>query len=146
MKPPEAGSKLIRGIASADLTAASEAAGQLAGLGVGLTPAGDDFLMGAMLALWSSADPSQARRTCRALLDAAGPKTNRLSRAWMRAAADGEAAEAWHGLVQAVIQDEKEAVRRAGQRIIRQGHTSGADALTGYVVIASKTAPGAGAV
>ena len=142
----EAGTMLARGIANVDLTASSEAAGELAGLGAGLTPAGDDFLMGAMLALWSSADPSQARRICRALLDAAGPKTNRLSRAWMRAAADGEAAEAWHGLVQAVIQDEREAVRRAGQRIIRQGHTSGADALTGYVVIASKTAPGAGAV
>jgi len=145
-KAVEAGRKLVRGLAGADLTAASEAAGQLAGLGAGLTPAGDDFLVGAMLALWSSADPSQARRTCRALLDAAGPRTNRLSRAWMRAAAEGEAAEAWHGLVQAVIHGEGEAVRRAGQRIIRQGHTSGADALTGYVVIASKTAPGDGAV
>jgi len=142
----EAGRKLVRGLASVDLTAASGAAGELAGLGAGLTPAGDDFLVGAMLALWSSVDPSQARRTCRTLLDAAGPKTNRLSRAWMRAAAEGEAAEAWHGLVQAVIQGEGQAVRRAGHRIIRQGHTSGADALTGYVVIASKTAPGAGAV
>jgi hypothetical protein len=145
-KAVEAGRKLIRGLAGADLTAASEAAGELAGLGAGLTPAGDDFLMGAMLALWSSADPSQARRTCRTLLDAAGPKTNRLSRAWMRAAADGEAAEAWHGLVQAVIQGQARAVRRAGQQIIMQGHTSGADALTGYVVIASKNGPEVGAV
>jgi hypothetical protein len=69
-----------------------------------------------------------------------------MSQAWMRAAAEGEAAEAWHGLVRAVIQGEAKAVRLAGQQIIRQGHTSGADALTGYVVIASKTAPGAGAV
>jgi len=142
----EAGRKLVRGLVAADLAAASGAAGELAGLGAGLTPAGDDFLVGAMLALWSSADPAQARQTCRVLLDVAGPKTNRFSRAWMKAAAEGEAAEAWHGLVQAVIHGQGEALRRAGQRIIRQGHTSGADALTGYVVIASKTAPGAGAV
>ena len=142
----EAGGKLVRGLAAADLTAAAAATGELAGLGAGLTPAGDDFLVGGMLALWSSADSSEARRACQTLLDAAGPKTNRLSRAWMRAAAEGEAAEAWHGLVRAVIQGEAKAVRRAGQRIIRQGHTSGADALTGYVVIASKNGPEVGAV
>ena len=142
----KAGRKLIRGLVAADLTTASAAAGELAGLGAGLTPAGDDFLVGAMLALWSGADSSQVRRACQTLLDAAGPKTNRLSRAWMRAAADGEAAEAWHGLVRAVIQGEAKAVRRAGQQIIRQGHTSGADALTGYVVIASKNGPEVGAV
>jgi len=142
----EAGRKLVRGLAGADLTAAGAAAGELAGLGAGLTPAGDDFLVGAMLALWSGADPSKARRVCQTLLDAAGPKTNRLSRAWMRAAAEGEAAEAWHGLVRAVIQGQAKAVRRAGQQIIRQGHTSGADALTGYVVIASKNGPDFGAV
>jgi len=142
----EAGRKLVRGLAGADLTVAGVAAGELAGLGAGLTPAGDDFLVGGMLALWSGADPSAARPACQTLLDAAGPKTNRLSRAWMRAAAQGEAAEAWHGLVQAVIQGQAKAVRRAGQEIIRQGHTSGADALTGYVVIASKNGPEVGAV
>jgi hypothetical protein len=142
----EAGGKLVRGLAAADLTAAGAAASELAGLGAGLTPAGDDFLVGGMLALWSSADSSQARRACQTLLDAAGPKTNRLSRAWLRAAAEGEAAEAWHGLVRAVIQGEAKAVRRAGEQIIRQGHTSGADALTGYVVISNKNGPEVGAV
>ncbi len=142
----EAGSELARALAKADAGAAGRAADRLAGLGTGLTPAGDDFLVGSMLALWSAADPSWARQACRAMLQAAGDKTNRMSRAWLRAAADGEAAEAWHALVRAMVSGESAAVRQATERLLRQGHTSGADALTGYLVMLGKTAPGAGAV
>jgi hypothetical protein len=136
---------LVQGLTRADLPAAGRAAADLAGLGSGLTPAGDDFLMGVMLALWSGADPARTRPACQALLSAAGPRTHRISRAWLRAAADGEAAEPWHALAQAMLGSRAAAVRRAADRILRQGHTSGADALTGYIVLANKTAPETGA-
>lgn len=139
------GRDLIVALAQGDLKSVAGAAGRLAGLGAGLTPAGDDFLVGAMLALWSRADPGWAEQAGRALLQAAGPRTNRISRAWLAAAAAGQAGEAWHALVRAMIDQADPAVRQAAGRIIRQGHTSGADALTGYLAVASKTAPGSGA-
>jgi len=140
-----AGRRLSLALGEGDLQVASAAAGELAGLGAGLTPAGDDFLMGAMLALWSVAEPAWAERASRSLLEAAAPRTHRISRAWLRAAAAGEAAEAWHALVAALIGGRERPLRQTVGRIARQGHTSGADALTGYVVTANKTAPVSGA-
>jgi hypothetical protein len=142
----EAGSRLVQSLARADLPAAGRAAAVLAGLGSGLTPAGDDFLVGVMLALWSTAEPAWARQCCQVLLEAAGARTHRISRAWLRAAADGEATEAWHALATAMLGSRAAAVQRAADRILRQGHTSGADALTGCLALANKTAPEIGAV
>jgi hypothetical protein len=141
----EAGRHLSQALAAGDLPTAAAAAGRLAGLGEGLTPAGDDFLMGAMLALWSAADPAWSGPACQVLLEAAAPRTHRISRAWLRAAAVGEAAEAWHELIQMVIRDDAPSLRRVVARIARQGHTSGADALTGFLVTAMKKAPAIGA-
>lgn len=140
-----AGRRLFQALGEGDLQGASAAAGELAGLGTGLTPAGDDFLMGAMLAVWSVAEPTWAERASRALLEAATPRTHRISRAWLRAAAAGEAAEPWHSLVRALIGGRQRPLRQAVGRIARQGHTSGADTLTGFVVTANKTAPVTGA-
>jgi len=49
--------ELARARRQADLSSMVEAAGRLIGLGPGLTPSGDDLLVGFSAALWSTGDP-----------------------------------------------------------------------------------------
>ncbi len=107
-------------------------AASLAGLGPGLTPAGDDFLMGVMHALWAMLPLSEAARICGEMVSAAAPVTTTLSGAWLRAAGRGEAGEAWHHVFAAMAHRDEYALKVAASRILRTGHTSGADALAGF--------------
>jgi len=63
-------------------------------------------------------------------VDAARPKTTRISGAYLDAARRGWAAEPWHALIHAL--DDAAAMRTAVRRLARVGETSGADALTGF--------------
>lgn len=108
---------------------------QLAGLGPGLTPAGDDFLMGSLLAIWACQPDEQARSLSRAVVEAASPRTTPFSAAWLRAAARGECSHHWHALFESIVAAHELAVSDAAAAIIRQGHTSGSDMLTGFVMM-----------
>ena len=106
-------------------------AAQLAGLGTGLTPAGDDFLTGLMLWGWlAHPDPNCL---CHLLVEAAGPRTTTLSAAFLRAAARGECSAAWHALLAALSRGEDEEVAGSVQEVLAHGATSGADALAGFL-------------
>lgn len=111
-----------------------EGAIQLAGLGNGLTPSGDDFLSGLMLAAWLfHPKPSSI---CCVLADAAAPLTTHLSAAFLRAAARGECSEAWHVLLAALIGENgasKTEIAGALRGVLARGATSGADALAGFL-------------
>jgi hypothetical protein len=104
---------------------------RLAGLGTGLTPAGDDFLTGVMLRAWL-AHPSPLA-FCRALCEAATPRTTKLSAAFLRAAARGECGIAWHNLFDALYSGTTRGLHTAVQEIVAVGHTSGADMLAGFL-------------
>jgi hypothetical protein len=108
-----------------------EGATQLAGLGSGLTPAGDDFLTGAMLWAWLA--HSNPRVFCRTLVAAAGPRTTTLSAAFLRATARGECSAAWHTLLAALSHGSDVEVARGVQGVLAHGATSGADALAGFL-------------
>ena len=112
-----------------------EGARALAGLGQGLTPAGDDFLMGAMYGLWATRNPDEARDLAELINEAAAPRTTSLSAAWLQAAALGEAAEPWHDLFNGIIVDNSRKIFAALSRILAIGHSSGADALAGFVAV-----------
>jgi hypothetical protein len=114
-----------------DLAALDQAAAGLAGLGTGLTPAGDDFLAGAMLRAWL-AHPSP-EPWCHALAEAAAPRTSTLSAALLRAAARGECTAAWHALLQALATGSREAHLPALHSVLAHGATSGADMLAGFL-------------
>jgi hypothetical protein len=107
------------------------AAAQLAGLGSGLTPAGDDFLIGVMLRAWL-AHPSP-RSLCSQIVEVAAPRTTLLSAAFLRAAARGECSEAWHILLTALVRGAHQPMAEAVQGILSHGATSGADALAGFL-------------
>ncbi len=108
-----------------DLT---EAARQLAGLGHGLTPAGDDYLVGAMAALWLLGDRDQAAM----IAWSAAPHTTTLSSAFLTAAAQGQFAEPWHQLARALARQSAVECGAAVQRITAIGASSGRDALAGF--------------
>jgi hypothetical protein len=130
-----AGRKLISGLDDGDENALRESATALAGLGNGLTPAGDDFLMGAIYALWALRSPEEAHQLANLIVETAVPLTTSLSGAWLRAAARGEAAQPWHDLVSGLIDGNKATVAGAVDQILAIGHSSGADALAGFTAV-----------
>lgn len=110
-----------------------EAAKKLAGLGPGLTPAGDDLLLGAMYGLWATQPPIAAEQTAQEIAAIATERTHALSAAWLAAGARGEAAAPWHQLIDAIAAQNPKAIESAVMRILPTGHTSGADALAGFL-------------
>ncbi|MBC7248933.1 MAG: DUF2877 domain-containing protein [Anaerolineae bacterium] len=110
-------------------------AARLAGLGGGLTPAGDDFLVGVMLWAWL-AHP-QPVSVCRAIAEEAAPRTTTLSAAFLRAAARGECGAAWHRLLSALVAGTEDGLTTAVQDVLAYGATSGADALAGFLWISA---------
>lgn len=105
-----------------DLSEVREAARGLAGRGIGLTPSGDDVLMGVLYALWVW---KPERALLEAIVRRAAPRTTTLSAAFLRAAAEGEASYAWHRLAggdPGAIVD-----------ILATGHSSGREAWAAFV-------------
>jgi hypothetical protein len=123
--------RLKASLANGNTSGAVKAAERLAGLGGGVTPSGDDYLQGAIHALWSRLTDERARSLSEAVVSAAAPRTNAISGAWLKAAAVGEAGDDWHGLEQALGTDRE--LEQAITQLIQRGHTSGADALAGFV-------------
>lgn len=106
---------------------------RLAGLGVGLTPSGDDFLIGVMYALRLIKSEEEAEGLSDAIRRIGSGRTTRLSGAWFEAASSGEAGERWHQLVRALKVGDRRKIDQAIRAILEVGETSGADALTGFV-------------
>lgn len=109
---------------------------RLAGLGSGLTPAGDDYLIGAMAALWLAGRPASLPLIVRT----ARPKTTALSGAFLQAAAGGEFMEPWHALARAWQLEDESALAGAVQWIADFGASSGQDALAGFAMVLLKLA------
>lgn len=126
-------SRFSSALAHADLSSAPKLAAQLAGLGGGLTPAGDDFMMGAMYAAWIIHPPEVAGVLVQTMANTAAPLTTSLSAAWLRSAGRGEAETLWHRFFNALLSSNAGAVRDEIQKILAVGHTSGADALAGFL-------------
>jgi hypothetical protein len=113
-----------------------EGAADLAGLGSGLTPSGDDLLAGAMLWAWL-AHPTP-EMFCRAVARVAAPRTTTLSAALLKAAARGECSAAWHALLSELSMGQRKGARNkiaeAVHEILSRGATSGADSLAGFLL------------
>lgn len=120
----------LRAAWAGDRAAVLALARSLAGLGEGLTPAGDDMLAGVMLWAWlAHRDP---RGFCALLLEAAATRTTTLSSSFLRAAAEGECSAAWHELLAALAGGPEQRLEAALTKVLSFGHTSGADTLAGF--------------
>lgn len=104
----------------------------LIGLGSGLTPAGDDALGGAVIALRVFGRPDVADRLSGWLLPRARGATSDISFAHLAAAAEGEGAAALHDTLAALAHDDPWLAEGVA-RLDRIGHSSGWDALAGAV-------------
>lgn len=124
---------LFASLQQSNSTLLTKASKGLAGLGPGLTPAGDDLLIGAMHGVWATMSDREAKALTSTIARAAAPRTHILSAAWLEAAAEGEAAEPWHTLGNAIAIHDEKALRNSVMRILPTGHTSGSDSLGGFL-------------
>lgn len=129
----QSASLLAGSLRTGEVSECCAAAQTIAGLGGGLTPAGDDFLVGLFLAAWAGLFGRKAQPHCSAIAEAARPLTTRLSAAYLHAAARGECMERWHGLLKAISTWNVDRLSPEIGALLRVGHTSGADALAGFL-------------
>ncbi len=126
----QARAELVEGIARSDAGRVLAAARRLIGLGEGLTPAGDDCLVGALAVLhrarapWLIGDASLAL----AIAHAAHGRTTAVGREFILHALDGFFSEPVLAVLRAASPDE---ARRAVAGLLGLGATSGADTLAG---------------
>jgi hypothetical protein len=126
-------STLSSALANADLPSSLTAAKQLAGLGQGLTPAGDDFILGAVYAAWIIHPLEMGSVFAQEISNTAVPLTTSLSAAWLKSAGKGEAGILWHEFFDALIASDGARIQEAMEKILAMGETSGADALAGFI-------------
>jgi hypothetical protein len=125
-------SHLTSALAAGNRVGAQEYASRLAGAGIGLTPAGDDVLMGGIYASWIIHPFEVASVLARDIASTAASLTTSLSAEWLRAAGRGEAGIRWHEFFDALLAGENRQISRALAAIVQVGETSGADALAGF--------------
>ena len=102
---------------------------QLIGLGPGLTPSGDDYFGGVMVALHLRGRAAHAASLWRWLEPRLASRTSAISAAHLAAASTGAAHEALHDVLAGGVDlDALDAI----------GHTSGWDALAGAVAVLEK--------
>ena len=100
---------------------------KMVGLGNGLTPAGDDYLLGYIAALhYSHSDLAKQIKLPQKLL------TTKLSGAFLQAAVHGEFVQSWHDLAEAIRLEDSVRFAEAVSQIEQYGATSGVDALAGF--------------
>ena len=118
-----------------------EATRGLAGLGPGLTPAGDDALAGfaavmALLSSYFSGDAAAGNSIAETIATVARPRTTALSAALIAHAARGEVAEHLGSflLALALPEEASESVLFTAERLLAFGATSGGDTLLGTLL------------
>ena len=121
-----------------DADTASDAARKMIGLGPGVTPAGDDILIGFLAGLWSVAGEDNQRLLFisdfgKALLSLA-KETNEISRTYLYHAVRGEFSSSFITLIKAIGESEEERLTRAAKNAMQVGHSSGMDSITGLVI------------
>ena len=138
--------QLTRGLLAAyrhrNLAGIQAHARQLAGLGPGITPAGDDWLGGwlvglhvraAMVPNTEAGKPLAVAAVGRTVVEAAAGRTTGLSLAYLSAAAHGAVPRIWHDFLYALVDADAGPVQHAAGKIVCHGATSGSDTLAGFI-------------
>jgi uncharacterized protein DUF2877 len=111
-------------------------AAELIGLGPGLTPSGDDYLGGVLVALRWLGRGAQADSLWRWLEPRLAGHTSAISAAHLGAAASGQMHEALHEVLENLSAWQVPDLHPSLARLDSVGHTSGWDALAGIVAVA----------
>ena len=129
----EAIEAMIAGLVDGDVPVAITRATDLIGLGIGLTPSGDDFLIGLLAGLEATEAASRAPLAA-AIADVAPSRTTAIAAAALRHAADRRFSERLHDVVGALCQDDEPAIATAVAAGLAYGATSGSDTLAGLLI------------
>lgn len=113
--------------------------GSLIGLGPGLTPSGDDFLVGYLAGLWSTVGHDTSRlqflTSLGTALCEAARNTTPISRTYLRSAVMSHVSQPIAELAKALQQsNDMEEVRKATRAALHIGHTSGSDGVMGLLL------------
>jgi hypothetical protein len=108
-----------------------------------LTPSGDDFIGGLLIALHTLGRIDKARLLAKHLLPVAAAATGTISFAHLRCAAEGTGSQALHDISAALYRADRAKIISGLSTIDRMGHSSGWDMLAGlvcgYVILTSGT-------
>lgn len=127
-------SKLVAALACTDFASARAHARSMIGLGPGLTPAGDDFLLGLFAVLNIPRSPCEGWLAGGAGLAAeAGDATNAISHAALAHAAQGRVRESIVDFVEGLLLGPGDRLAAALRRVLAIGATSGADIACGVL-------------
>jgi hypothetical protein len=110
-------------------TASIDACGALIGLGVGLTPSGDDALGGAAIALHVFGARAAAEALAAFVRATARGRTSDIAWAFLDAACDGQGTQRFHGALAALVDGGDLAP------LDTMGHSSGWDAMDGALAV-----------
>jgi hypothetical protein len=133
------GSTMHQVLTDGDAAQMLEATSQLIGLGPGLTPSGDDFLVGCLRGLWLiRSNAAGAAQTLDRLRDVLLPdldaRTTRVGAAFIRYALEGAFAEVLDRAALALLApSHPRVVQAAITRLLAQGDTSGTDTMLGLL-------------
>lgn len=122
--------ELTLAVRSGDARRAADAVERLVGLGPGLTPSGDDALVGFLAARWSMTGEGGIAA---AAVERACSATNDISRSFLELAAVGGFAEPLASLARAVAVNDSAEARCRVRECLRLGATSGADGVAGLL-------------
>ena len=130
--------KLVASTRRCDLAAAVRAAVTLIGLGSGLTPAGDDFLVGYLAGLWCTTSESTKHIQFLSEFGKAAVhlsrRTNDISRTYLVYAAHGQVSSRLTALAEAICRGEDlDQLLKTAKAAIQVGHDSGINAVTGLL-------------
>jgi hypothetical protein len=131
--------RLERAFSSEEKSALKEAAGELIGLGPGLTPSSDDALAGlVLLCVLYSRNHVRANRSALLVAEAVASlprgRTTILGEEFLRQAASGRGNERVTALCTAMLTGRRGSVERETKRVLGIGETSGTDAVLGIVL------------
>lgn len=132
----------VRGLIAAaerfDPHACTDAAKKMIGLGPGVTPTGDDILIGFMAGLYCMLGCKTDRLN---FIEEFGKglfflskKTNEISRTYIQHAIKGEFSSSMVGLIEAIRAGDEGRLICATKSTMQIGHSSGMDSITGFLV------------
>jgi hypothetical protein len=125
---------LCAALCRADMQSATAQGKAMLGLGPGLTPSGDDFLVGLFAVLHIPRSPAESlKEVCAGIVEDLEHRTNAVSAAALKAAARGRVRESIAALLTAVTTGRCESVTTASRAVLAIGSTSGRDIVTGIV-------------
>lgn len=128
--------QLINSAEQFDVQRSIHAAEKIIGLGPGVTPSGDDILIGFLAGLWSMAGENEPQlsfiRSFGNEIINIAKQTSEISRTYLYHAAHGQFSSSLSTLAEAIGTGND--VEHATEEAMRVGHSSGMDSVTGLLI------------